>query len=506
MSSPQGIQSSSVVSWLDDQPDNPKDYIERTEPLKARRRKRSVAQNHRANKRRRLGEMSHNVGDQRHRRDGARKFDKESVSGNLDTPGDLKRRTRGTATQVLPKAHFTPTTQQTTPFALMDEDPTPKPKLAGVVPQRDPLWPPPAFEARPPSPARAASQATSSSYVSSSRTTRSRSPTKRLGDFQLSDISVKMIAIGTHGYSIRSDVKGLYRDLRSIANGRGVIPMAVKDIALDELEDLVDDSNFAPFNRQDVEQLATRCSLDHRGLWDRVHEILDAALECKNKELAEPSWNSEVHSSLLRLALRGWWQSRDIWYCDITTAKIHDASLLPTVATGATMQSKMVDYALVLEEPQDIYGGIINTLRAENRPSINHTKMEGVRFSPIAVSIETKRGAVDEDTAYVQMAMWVAAHFARLRQLTNDNGPTQLPVLPLVIVQGFEWKLMFAEARAGTVEGGNQQTLIFNYLRLGDTNSVLGIYQVLEAVRRLARWVDEVYKPWFKSAVLAIRE
>jgi hypothetical protein len=62
---------------------------------------------------------------------------------------------------------------------------------------------------------------------------------------------------------------------------------------------------------------------------------------------------------------------------------------------------------------------------------------------------------------------------------------------------------MFAEAKART-QKGDEQTLIFSSVRLGDTDSVLGIYQVMMAVRRLARWVDEEYKPWFKREVLAI--
>lgn len=487
----------SVTSWLDAHPDNPREYNSITEPLAARGHKRSRARKNQASKRYKLREMSHNTGDQRSHPDGARKLDIELASGNRNTSEPSKRLTRSTAPKVPAEPPLTPTALHSLPLALLDEDATPKANSAGIYSQRPVLVP------RPLSPTRPTSQATSSSRDSNSRTTRSRSPIKRLGDFKLADVRVKMIAIGTPRYSIPSGVKDLYRDLISISKGRGVIPMAVKDTALAELEDLVDDSNFGPSNGQDVEQLATRSSLDHHGLWERVHEILDAALECKNKELAEASWNSEVHSSILRLALRGWWQSKDIWYCDITTAKIHDATLLPTAATGAKMQSKMVDYALVLDEPPDLCRGIISTLIAENKPSINHTTMEALRFSPIAVSIETKRGAVDEDTACVQLAVWVTAHFARLRQLTNGNGSTQLPVLPLVIVQGFEWKLMFAEVKART-EKEDEQTVIHNYLRLGDTNSVLGTYQIVEAIRRLARWVEEDYKPWFKREVLAI--
>jgi hypothetical protein len=508
MSSFQGVQGSSgssVISWLSAHPDSPRGYNHITEPS-TRTSKRLHKQKDQENKRHKLGEMSHNTRGQRPRRDGARNADNESASGNLNTPRTSKRRTRITEMQEATESPSTPATQRSMPPTSLDDDPAPKPKSVGVIPEQDPLWLPPILEPRRSSPARPASKVSSSSHDSASRsTTRSRSPTKKLGDFQLSDMRVKMISIGAYGYSLPKSVRDLHQDLKAISKGRGVIPMAVKDKALAELDDLVDDWNFGPSDRQDAEKLATRCSLSHHALWERVHEILDAAIECKDEGLPEPSWNSEVHSSLLRLALRGWWQSKDVWYRDITTAKIHDASLLPTMATGATMQSKMVDYALVLKQPPDLDERITNTLHAENRPSINHTKMEAVRFSPIAVSIETKRGAVDEDTAFVQLGTWVSAHFAHLRQLTHDNGPTQLPVLPLVLVQGSDWKLMFAEAKEGA-DKDKQQTLIFSHVRLGETTSVLGIYQVIEAVRRLARWVDEDYRPWFEREVLAMTE
>ena len=43
---------------------------------------------------------------------------------------------------------------------------------------------------------------------------------------------------------------------------------------------------------------------------------------------------------------------------------------------------------------------------------------------------------------------------------------------------------------------------IHSYLPLGDTLTLAGIYPVVAAIRRLAKWVDEWYRPWFEREVL----
>jgi hypothetical protein len=177
------------------------------------------------------------------------------------------------------------------------------------------------------------------------------------------------------------------------------------------------------------------------------------------------------------------------------------------------MASKMVDYALIIE-PDDVLGGKIrDTLRREGNGSMNSTGAEHVRFAPIVVSFETKRAVVDEDEGCVQLGVWIVAHFARLRQLVRNRnvgdagreGQVRLPALPLVMCQGHDWKMMVAEAvvdpNAGT-GADDFRVVILRDLRLGSTDTVLGIYQLVEAVRRLARWVDEEYRPWLEREAL----
>ncbi|KAF2136034.1 uncharacterized protein K452DRAFT_238209 [Aplosporella prunicola CBS 121167] len=86
----------------------------------------------------------------------------------------------------------------------------------------------------------------------------------------------------------------------------------------------------------------------------------------------------------------------------------------------------MVDYALILEDYNDedyaLYKGscsdgtpgkrrrfgdrVAETLRRKGGASINQTRIDHVRYTPFAVSIETKRAA-GEDEAHVQLAVWV---------------------------------------------------------------------------------------------------
>ena len=58
-------------------------------------------------------------------------------------------------------------------------------------------------------------------------------------------------------------------------------------------------------------------------------------------------------------------------------------------------------------------------------------------LKPIAISIETKRAAILQDEAHLQSGFWIAAHFAKLRQLMQQGHtlePKDLPVLAVVLV------------------------------------------------------------------------
>lgn len=95
----------------------------------------------------------------------------------------------------------------------------------------------------------------------------------------------------------------------------------------------------------------------------------------------------------------------------------------------------MVDYAISLDPDRTTKRRIIEKLKADLSPSINHTKAEYVRFKPIVISREIKRPGMDEDTAKVQLGVWTAAHLERLQELSRSSD---VPILPQILIQGHD--------------------------------------------------------------------
>lgn len=172
----------------------------------------------------------------------------------------------------------------------------------------------------------------------------------------------------------------------------------------------------------------------------------------------------------------------------------------------------MIDYVLTIKPLEHLEDLILSTLRLEaieegkgkgkrqGQISINHISPECLRYEPIAVSIVTKRGAVDEDEAFVQLSLWVSAHYIRLRQLAGPN--TSLPVLPLILVLDHEWTFLLAEKQEEK-QGNGERIVILQGLTLGSTKWILAIFKVIAALRRLRQWVRDEYEPWFREMLEA---
>ena len=326
-----------------------------------------------------------------------------------------------------------------------------------------------------------------------------------LSDFVYSDTKIQMKCFGTKGYHISDDVRGLYRDLNQLSLGIGAIPQSVKSGGgVSFLSLLVGNEDFGPGYNGEREVLAGMSSdtLDDKTELLGVLKIWNAALKAKNERASEFEWNLQVHTLIMNLALRDHWNEKGICHSNITTAGIEDASLLPNFCIEALQtqllsfsQSKLVDHAIILNGDSKWDRQLRKKLLTEGKESINHADAEHIDLRPIAISMLTKRAAIEEDVAQLQLGVWVAAHFERLRQLARPSA--RLPTLPLLFVQGHEWKLKLASVRRG------RDILILEDIVLGRTSSGLGSYQILAALRRLARWVDEDYRTWFEEEVLS---
>ncbi len=154
----------------------------------------------------------------------------------------------------------------------------------------------------------------------------------------------------------------------------------------------------------------------------------------------------------------------------------------------------MVDYCLIVDPDEQLDEQLETIMSARGMTSISHADAEYLRLKIIGVSIEVKRALIGENEAEIQMATWVKAHYAKLRQLAPRMRT--VPVLPLVCVQGHMWKFMLAQMASPT------QVIIHREVVSGRTDSMLGIYHVIAGVKRLADWMQNVYKPWFLEQVI----
>lgn len=359
-----------------------------------------------------------------------------------------------------------------------NQDPLSRPDVFRTLPPSDLL----SFNARSPN----RSSASSSSQNSYKTKSRSTSPSKRIRNLQLSRYPMEWTHFDSSQFPTTLEgLSSLVDDIINIADGDQVISNNVAELAAKH-------SNTHRIKDRNIDRdVKTRGdNLSDEQFWDRVLEIQSATLECRDEQVSEASWNDEVHSRLLNLALRGHWKSEGIWYRNVTSARIDDSLFLQS------MESRMVDYCITLGNCSIFKRRVQEYLRENNLDSINHTSAPGISFTPIAASIETKRGRIDEDDAMHQLATWVSAQFAFLQRLVPPETP--LPPLILIMAQAHEWKWMVATSKGVP----NTPGVIYRDLHMGETNTVLGICKVVKSLRRIAAYVNEVYRPWFQKEVL----
>jgi hypothetical protein len=225
-------------------------------------------------------------------------------------------------------------------------------------------------------------------------------------------------------------------------------------------------------------------------LWARMMEIQHETTERLKQGCSEAAWNDEVHSRLLKLAFSERWRDAGVWYRNTTAAKIDDDKF--TQSTDA----RQVDYCITIGNSAAEREEVEKYLRRVGRYSINHTSASDLRFTPIAVSIETKRGRIDEDEGMDQLGTWVAAQFPLLRCLVRESAV--LPPMILIFVQGQEWRMMIAISTGVPGEQGR----FFKDILMGESGTLLGIWKIVQCLRCIARYLVTSYEPWFKKEVM----
>jgi hypothetical protein len=365
----------------------------------------------------------------------------------------------------------------------------------------------------------------SSLPASSSATRRSASPTKKISDLTFFRKPVYYVPLSDAPLQqLPEDVHHLYRTVAAIQYLESFLPAEVRpDLECIMGSDNVRDGWFqAPATELTPEQgilaaeahalrQARRRTCRPTTRQDFAVAELDAlcALEAEAKDClscSEAAWNTFVHGPLLKHAFAGF---RHIRVEMATTAHMAKAAMPPTdktaVAAGNLVsQGKMVDMAIKLRLPGRLSdttppadARLVKAIRsAVNEPadgleSVNRTMYEPVRFAPVAISIETKAPAGDDEAAKVQLGVWVAAWHHRLEAFRRSEG-IKIVTLPLLLITGHHWKLFFACDRGWGIE-------IVHEMAIGDTQTLLAMYRLVAVLRALGRWVESSYRKWIEE-------
>ncbi|KAI1839609.1 hypothetical protein JX266_014181 [Neoarthrinium moseri] len=237
----------------------------------------------------------------------------------------------------------------------------------------------------------------------------------------------------------------------------------------------------------------------------KVKRIRDRATLWEKRFEDEASWNMEVHHHILRAVCRPKGRRAAVDFISCTTARI-SPTFIPSGERG-----KMVDSCLFIDPAA--YGAtaeerIQDLCSRQPHGSINHTDHMPLFGQPIAVSVETKRSAVDWDNATLQTGTWQAAQLRCLSQLATlaatsygreslgspTAGVAVIDFVPGIIIQGHDWHLV-ASVHTGGV------TTFRTKIPIGTTETVLGVYKILAALTYLVRWSENVYWPCFKQTI-----
>lgn len=194
-----------------------------------------------------------------------------------------------------------------------------------------------------------------------------------------------------------------------------------------------------------------------------------------------------------------------------TTARVIK-DLYPKNAGGKDLESKKIDYAISLVLDTDMDRLVRSRLSTQPRESqvINQTDYSPVRYQPIAINIETKANATD-DEAMMQLATWISAYHKGVSRFLPPQS--KITTLPLLYTAVDRWSLYFACDHIDHIVGSFHPGLsschvltivqdILGKLALGDTSSLLGCYKLLAIFRRLCTWAVTIFKSWVKDELL----
>ncbi|KAI1119805.1 hypothetical protein F5Y10DRAFT_150717 [Nemania abortiva] len=320
-----------------------------------------------------------------------------------------------------------------------------------------------------------------------------------------------------------AELQTLLSDLDSFQYRNGIVPHYLEADIRTSAEHDRNFFNFTPSTFERSDEAIHLPAFDPQLSLHRILEVFESAAECFNEGHAQATWNTLVHWPVFRLALgpianvSGRAQAASISAHGIETAQPASApedqtegqgrensvrirGMLCTAArlTGHARGPKLVNYCIFVEPELD-EAVKIDELRGRWK-YINHTDYNPLRRRPVVLSAEAMKPSGGFTNAHLQLGIWQTAQWNfLLGLLAEESRGTQVPVavafLSALIIRGNDWYFA-ASTRV------KNETILWVQQPIGGTGSILGIFQIIHALRHIASWVRTTYWPWYKRAIL----
>ncbi|KAF6527919.1 hypothetical protein HZS61_008221 [Fusarium oxysporum f. sp. conglutinans] len=302
-------------------------------------------------------------------------------------------------------------------------------------------------------------------------------------------------------HALPPELVDLLCDLDTINDKAGIIPKSLKaEIERQDQPDMTlkwirrSSHIYAP---DDEFGLIPGCLITAKNHLSRVKMLVEFAKRARELGFDETMWNNEVHTPTLQFAFRG-----DQWLDHALVDSLSCMNASPRADYYKfPIPLSRVDYTLFINPAVDKDTRVreaIGSLSAALGGFINHTTSGSFSSFPLALSIETKRYGGDQRKADVQTATWHASQWTFLQSLAGDKI-SELPFLPGIVVHAHEWKFV-ATSRKGN------ETILWSSCPIGSAITTVGVFQILAGLRRLRKWCEEVYWPWYKKNILQLGE
>ncbi|KFY24515.1 hypothetical protein V491_02127 [Pseudogymnoascus sp. VKM F-3775] len=318
---------------------------------------------------------------------------------------------------------------------------------------------------------------------------RSRSPAKTVHDLENADPPTIYKQLRHPDAEVPTSVRTLNNNvMRAGRRGRALLPISIRPLLTPHLDecDAEDDSLF--------DDVADDAAPD---MFRDVVRIHTNARICFESDKPEASWGEEVVRPLLDLAISRT-DGRAVVE-NVTSTNIQPPTLIPrgSGVDGLLYEGKRVDYGLYIEPTKEEAQRVKDRLKRLPDGevwSINQTEAYYLREKPLFSSIELKKSRSSDDPL-LQLAIWNSALFKRLEgllDLTQKRGSV-LPI-PSVTVCGHNWQVCYSY-----IEEDGRTRMLRGMVDIGSTLDIVGIYQILRALKVICSYGLEEYWPWLSG-------